>query len=396
MKKKNFVSAIIIALTSFCSFSQTINWKFQAKGRIYSTPAISGSTILAGSGDSTLYAIDKLTGKIIWNYKTNGAIHSSPAIYSSSVFVGSTDGSIYALSIEKGNLLWRFDSEGEKMLDVWDYYLSSPCVYNGTVYWGSGDGNLYAIDSKTGNQIWKFKASGIVHATPIVSDEKVYFGDFGGYFYSLNAANGEVFWQFRTIGDAYFPSGEIQKGATIDNGIIYFGSRDYNIYALNAQTGRGHWNMKEVGSWIIATPLVFQNYIFVGTSDTHRFYCLSKANGRVIWQIDLPMRVYGSAIEHKGIIYFGCFDGILRGVDFKSGELKWKFQTDGSIENYGKIYNAEDKFNEGFELYGKNYLESERLIHTLGAILSTPVINENTMYFGSSDGGLYSVKLIAE
>jgi outer membrane protein assembly factor BamB len=393
MKKHIFLSAIIIAFTSYCSFSQTINWNFQTKGRIYCTPAISGSTILAGSGDSTLYAIDKLTGKIIWSYKTNGAINSSPAIYSSSVFVGSTDGSIYALSIEKGNLLWKFDSEGEKMLDVWDYYLSSPCVYNGTVYWGSGDGNLYAIDSKTGNQIWKFKASGIVHATPIVNDEKVYFGDFGGYFYCLNAVNGEVFWQFRTVGDAYFPNGEIQKGATIDNGIVYFGSRDFNIYALNAQTGRGHWNMKEVGSWIIATPLVFQNYIYVGTSDTHRFYCLSKANGRVIWQIDLPMRVYGSAIEHKGIIYFGCFDGILRGVDFKSGELKWQFQTDGSRKNYNKIYNAEGKFIEGFELYGKNYLESERLIHTLGSILSTPIIEGNVVFFGSSDGTIYSVNL---
>jgi outer membrane protein assembly factor BamB len=103
------------------------------------------------------------------------------------------------------------------------------------------------------------------------------------------------------------------------------------------------------------------------------------------------MRVYGSAIEHNGTIYFGCFDGILRGVDYKTGEVTWQFKTDGSKENYNKIFNSNGLFIEGFELYGKDYLESEKLIHTLGSILSTPVIDKNIIYFGSSDGSLYSV-----
>jgi eukaryotic-like serine/threonine-protein kinase len=396
MKKQILLSAIIIAFTSYSSLSQVINWKFQTQGRVYATPAVSGDIVLIGSGDSTFYAVSKKTGKQIWNYKADGAIHSSPCVVDNFVFFGTTGGSLYALNIETGNLSWKFDSGGEKMLDVWDYYISSPCAYNGFVYWGSGDGFLYAIDCKTGNLVWKFKANGIIHATPLAYDDKVYFGDFSGYFYSLNAINGDINWQFRTIGDTYFPNGEIQKGATLNNGIIYFGSRDYNIYALSAKTGRGHWNMKELGSWVIAEPLVYKEYIYVGTSDTHRFYCLSKVNGKIVWQIPLPMRVYGSAIEQNGIIYFGCFDGILRGVDYKTGEIRWQFQTEASKANYSKIFDTNGKFKEGFELFGKDYLESERLIHSLGAILSTPVINENVIFFGSSDGGLYSVKISTE
>ncbi|PKP48294.1 MAG: hypothetical protein CVT92_16265 [Bacteroidetes bacterium HGW-Bacteroidetes-1] len=328
-----------------------------------------------------------------WSYRTNGSVHSSPFVYESSVFLGSADGSLYALNIDSGQLIWKFDSQGEKMLDIWDYYLSSPIAYNGIVYWGSGDGFLYAINCKTGKPEWKFEAKGIVHATPLASEGKVFFGDFSDYFYALNAENGDLIWQFRTIGNTYFPNGEIQKAATIDKDILYFGSRDYNIYALNAQTGRGHWNMKELGSWIIATPFVHDDYVYFGTSDTHRFYCLSKNSGKIVYQIPVPMRVYGSAIEHNGIIYFGCFDGILRGVDAKTGELKWHFQTDGSKENHNKIYNAEGKLRDSFELYGEDYLESERLIHTLGSILSTPVVEGNVIFFGSSDGGLYTVNL---
>ncbi len=393
MKKIVFIPLLFITTICISATSGELVWKFSTNGRIYSSPLIHNNLIFFGSGDSTFYSLQKQTGELQWQYKADGAIHSDPCTTSGMVFFSTSKGSLYALGANDGSLKWKFEPGGDTMLDIWDYYLSSPNVNNGVVYWGSGDGNLYAIDSKTGKVVWQFEANGIVHSKPIVSEGRVFFGDFGGYFFSLNAANGEVIWQFRTVGDSYFPNGEIQKGASLDNGTIYFGSRDYNIYALNAQTGRGQWNMKEVGSWIIATPLIYNDFVYFGTSDTHRFYCVNKANGKVVWQIPVPMRVYGSAIEHNGIIYFGCFDGILRGVDHKTGELKWQFQTNGSRENYNLVYNAEGKFKEGFELYGKDYLKSERLIHRLGSILSTPVIEQNTIFFGSSDGNLYSVTL---
>lgn len=391
MRKIFSLTSAIIALSFYCSFGQTPNWKFQTQGRIYSSPVISGDVVLFGSGDSTFYALHKHTGVQLWSLKTNGAIHSSPAITENLVVFSTSAGTLYALNIQNGCIAWQFHAEEEKMLDIWDYYLSSPCIYNGMVYWGSGDGHLYAIHSHSGAPEWKFKARDIVHASPIAWEGKIFFGDFQGYFYSLNALDGEKNWEFRCVGDTYFPNAEIQKGAIIHNGIVYFGSRDYNIYALDANTGRGHWNMKETGSWIIATPLIHENFLFTGTSDTHRFYCLNKNNGKIVWQIPLPMRVYGSAVEHNGLIYFGCFDGILRGLDIKTGETKWQFQTDGSKTNYPKVYNTAGQFKEGFELYGKDYLESEKLLHSLGAILSTPLIEDNTLFFGSSDGGFYSV-----
>ena len=73
--------------------------------------------------------------------------------------------------------------------------------------------------------------------------------------------------------------------------------------------------------------------------------------------------------------------------------LQWQFQTDASKQNYFEIYSEEGGFDEDFELYGADYLESERKIHELGSVLSTPVIWENKIYFGSSDGNLYAVKL---
>jgi len=371
--------------------NSSLNWKFQTGGRIYSSPVIDGDLVFFGSGDSCFYAVNRATGKQSWCFRTKGAIHSSPEIYKNLVYFGSADGNLYALNKTTGVLAWKYTSESEKMLDIWDYYLSSPKIENGTLYWGCGDENLYALDALSGVLKWKFQSGGIIHADPAFDGEKVYIGNFNGDFFALNYTDGSMEWKFKTIGDAYFPNGEVQKGAVIDSGIVYFGSRDYNIYALDAKTGRGHWNMKEQGIWIIATPFVYNQNIYFGTSDTHRFYCLNKKNGEIIWKLALPMRVYGSAIVYNDIIYFGCFDGKMRGVEAATGKIVWVFQTDASKQNYNSVYNEEGKFTNGFVLYGDDYLESERLIHSLGSILSTPVIDNHAIYFGSSDGALYSV-----
>lgn len=390
---KKITSFTLLMIFSSIVYSQGLKekWIFKTNGRVYSTPAVSGNVVLMGSGDSCFYSVDKLSGKLNWSFRTKGPVHSDPAVSGKAVIFGSADGNLYSVDIQSGKLNWKFASEGEKMLDMWDYYLSSPKVSQGIVFWGSGDGHLYALDCQSGKLRWKFKSGGIVHATPAIEEGIVYIGDYAGNFYALNAESGTPVWQFRTVGDLYFPNGEVQKGAIVDSGTVYFGSRDYNIYALDVKTGRGKWNMKEAGSWIIATPVVYNKNIYLGTSDTHRFYCLRKAEGKVMWQIPLPMRVYGSGIVHNNVLWFGCFDGKLRGVDPLTGELIYEYQTRGSKENYSKVYGDDGKFRKDFELYGKDYLESERSIHSLGSILSTPVIDNNILYFGSSDGGLYAV-----
>jgi outer membrane protein assembly factor BamB len=265
-------------------------------------------------------------------------------------------------------------------------------VSKGLVFWGSADSTLYAIDKSTGTLKWKFRAEDIIHATPEIDGDTLYVGDFKGNLFALNINDGKQIWSFKTVGDRYFPNGEIQKGVAVDKSAVYFGSRDYNVYALDKKSGRALWNLKE-GSWVISTPAIHNKTIFYGTSDTHEFVCSDKFTGEVKWRIPLPMRVYGSAVIYDNWVFFGCFDGVLRGADISTGEVVFKYSTKGSSENYSNVYGTDGKFKSGFELYGRDYIEAERLIHTLGSILSTPVITDNTIYFGSSDGGVYAVKI---
>ncbi|SEC50136.1 Outer membrane protein assembly factor BamB, contains PQQ-like beta-propeller repeat [Tenacibaculum sp. MAR_2009_124] len=368
-------------------------WTFKTNNRVYSSPVIENNRIYIGSGDHYLYAINKNTGNLVWKYKTKGAVHSTPFISNNLICFSSADGNLYGVNKNNGNLVWKFESKGEKMYDLWDYYLSSPTGNTETVYWGCADGNLYAIENKTGKLQWKFKTNGVVHASPVLYKEQVYIGSFDGYVYALGKDNGQLLWKFKTVGDEYFPNGEIQKGLLVKDDVVYFGSRDYNMYAINSKTGTLLWNLKEKSGWIIAIPTEHKGTLYFGTSDAHLFYAVDKKTGIVKWTAPLQMRVYGSGVVHNNTIYFGSFDGKIIGLNCDTGERNYEFQTESSKKNYSLMYNEKGHFKKGFELYGDDFEATEKLIHSLGSILSTPIIENNRIYFGSSDGTIYTVKL---
>ncbi len=391
----------LLALSSILSFvclsaqntKPEVNWVFESDGRIYSTPVLDGGSIYFGSGDNHIYSVSK-KGKLIWKYNTEGKVHSTPFVDESKVYIASGNGTLHCLNKKTGKLIWQFDAESEKPYGLWDYYLSSPIIEEGILYWGSGDHNIYALNPQYGNELWRFETEGVVHATPVVNEEGVFIGSFDGYLYKLNKYNGALVWKFKTIGTQYFPKGEIQKAVTIHNDLVYFGSRDYNFYVVNAKTGTGSWNYRLPNGWIIATPLIYNNHIYYGSSDGHKLYCFNIKTKEKVWEKEISMRVFAAATPYKESILFATFDGKVLAVDPKTGTTNWEFQTQASKDNYHHIFKVDGTFKDGFELYGADYLKSEKMIHDLGSILSTPVVDDvGNIYFGSSDGNLYSLKV---
>ncbi|NOU59893.1 PQQ-binding-like beta-propeller repeat protein [Marinifilum caeruleilacunae] len=391
---KLLLVTLFFSFFSFELYGQSqLLWDFSSKAGIYSTPAIDESTVYIGSKDSCLYALNKENGRLEWKFKSKGEIKSKALLYKASVIFNSSDGLVYSLDQKSGKKQWTFQTEGEKRLDMWDYYLSSPVYANDKLFVGSGDGHVYALNPANGELLWKYKTGGIVHASPLVHKEKVYVGSFDGFFYALDSNNGELVWKFNTVGDTYFPKGEIQRGAAIYQNSVIFGSRDYNVYSLNLETGTGMWNMKEKGSWVIAPPLVVDDLVYFGTSDSHRFFALSAKSGHEKLSFPVNMRVYGRALSFENEIYFGCFNGKLYKLDQSKQKLEEVFQTHGSKKNYRKVYNEKDEFRSDFKLYGEDIIGSEKTILGLGAILSTPIIENGIVYFGDANGVFYAYKL---
>ena len=388
-----------------------IKWKFHTAGQVISSPAISAGTAYVGSTDGNLYAIDVASGTQKWKFPTEVRITSSPAVDQGLVYFGSFNGNFYAVTAADGKLKWKFhtaehrftaqhihgiEPAGESMPDPFDFYLSSPAVWNGTVYFGSGDGNVYALDAALGNLKWKFQTGDVVHASPAISDGVLFVGSWDSYFYALDATSGKEKWRFKTGEDPQIHNQQgIQSSAAIVGGVVYFGCRDSNLYALDAATGQKKWAFNNKGSWVIGSPAVQNGKIYFGTSDSSMFYGLDAVSGAQLFSHNFKWLMFSSPSIAGDMLYVGTHEGKLIAVDLKSQQPAWEFQTDASKQNGPTYTNAEGRpnypaaFHENF--YDDMVVGVSKLL-TMGAILSSPVIVDGVIYFGSTDGNLYALQ----
>jgi outer membrane protein assembly factor BamB len=390
-----------------------IKWKFATHGQVYSSPALVNGVVYIGSNDHFLYAIDAQTGTQKWKFKTGSRVASSPAVIGGTVYFGSFDSIFYALDAASGQLKWKFQTAGERryigthlhgsepaaepMPDPFDFYLSSPTIANGLVYFGSGDTNVYALDAATGSLKWKFKTGDVVHASPAVADGAVFIGSWDSYFYALDATTGQEKWKFKTGEDPQIHNQVgIQGSAIVADGIVYFGCRDSNFYALDENTGQKRWSMSNHGSWVISSAVVQNGKIYFGTSDSGLFHALDAKTGTPIFSVKMqgwPM--FSSPAVVGNMLYIGTHEGKLAAIDLGSQQIAWTFQTDGSRQNGGTYTkpdgtpNYEAAFKDNF--YDDIVVGVQRMMQ-VGAVLSSPVVANQVIYFGSADGNVYAIR----
>jgi outer membrane protein assembly factor BamB len=389
-----------------------VRWQFQTKGQVLSSPAVAGDTIYIGSSDHKLYALDRTTGAKKWEFKTESRITSSPAVNAGIVYFGSFDGNFYAVDAATGKEKWKFATPGERrfaathlhgsspaaevMPDPFDFYLSSPVVSNGMVHFGSGDTNIYALDATTGALKWKFKTGDVVHGSPAISGGVLFVGSWDSFFYALDAATGKEKWRFKTGEDADIHNQVgLQSSPAIVDGVVYFGCRDSNFYAVDAATGAKRWAFSNKGSWVIASPAVTDGKVYFATSDTGLFHALDAKTGALVFSIDnkhWPM--FSSPALAGGLAYVGTHQGKLLAIDLKAQKLAWTFDTDG-FKKDGTTWTKADgtpDYEAAFtDFFYDDMVSGVQKMMAVGAILSSPVVVDGTIYFGSADGNVYAI-----
>lgn len=388
-----------------------VKWKFKTNGWVVSSPTISNDTIYFGSTDRHVYAVDAATGAQRWKTKTGGRVVSSAAVANGSVYIVSYDSHLYSLDAKTGDVRWKFKTDGERrftakhlhgaepaaemIADPFDFYLSSPAVVAGVVYFGSGDGNVYAVDATAGTLKWKFKTGDVVHASPAVADGTVYIGSWDSFFYALDAATGTEKWRYKTGEDhEIYNQVGIQASAVIANGTVYFGCRDSKVYALNAKTGAERWTFSNKGSWVIGTPIVSEGKLYFTTSDSGQFHSLEADSGKPVFSMKLQWPMFSSPLIAKGMLYIGSHSGKFLAIDPKAQRVAWEFKTEGHEQN-AAIYTKPDG-SPNYELAFPDFFHDNAVIGvskmmSVGAVLSSPAILGNVIYFGSTDGNLYAL-----
>jgi outer membrane protein assembly factor BamB len=391
---------------------EALVWKFKTAGRVLSSPLVVGDAVYVGSTDMSLYAVNRADGTQRWKYDTRGPISSSPAFHNGVVYIGSVDGLVHAVDAATGKARWTFATKGERrftapgihgaipkterMPDPFDVFLSSPMIANGIVFIGSGDQHVYALDAATGALRWSFATGDVVHASPALADGIVYIGSWDRNLYALDAATGRERWRYTTGNDTviYNQIG-IASSAAIADGLVFVGGRDGKFHVVDAKTGASKWIHNNNGGWTIASPAVRNGVVYFPTSDGTRFKALDAMTGAVKFDLQNKAVSFSSPALAGDVVYYGTSDGYLNAVDTNDGTLLARFQTDGNKENGARFTDAEGRMQTR-GMYPDRTLDGMmigmRTMMTLGSVLSSPVVVDGVVYFGSTDGHLYAVR----
>jgi outer membrane protein assembly factor BamB len=389
-----------------------LKWAFRTGAAVLASPAVSGATVYIASADHFLYAIEAASGKLQWKFDAHGRLTSSPAVSEGRVFITSLDGKLYAVDAASGAAAWTFATEGERrftapgmdyaappretMPDPWDLFLSSPAVAAGVVYFGSGDHSVYAVAASSGRLLWKFRTGNVVHASPAVVGGRLYVGGFDSYFYALDATTGALVWRFKTGDD---DAGHLMTGlpgsAAVADGTVYFGSRDGHVYAVDAQSGQQRWQFSTNGSWVVASPAVVNHRVYVTTSDSQRFEALDSLTGAEVYALPYAIYAFSSPAVAGGRAYFGTFDGRLHEVDLRQPAYRETFSVPGCDDSRRRFLDAKGQLRGELVWTGDTLddaiVDLRTKVFSLGSILSSPVVADGLVYFGSVDGSLYAV-----
>jgi len=390
-----------------------VKWAFKAGGAIVTSPAVADGVVYIGSLDGHLYAIDQDTGKEKWKFKSSRPIASSPAVERGTLYFVSSAGALVALDTGTGKPKWVFAFEYERKFeakglhgypsaaqtipDAWDIFTSSPAVAGGKVFFGSGDGGVYAVDAESGLLQWKFATQNVVHASPAVSGNTVYIGSWDSSLYALDAATGQQRWSFKAGDDpAIHNQVGFQSSPAVVDGTVYVGCRDAHVYALDAATGRKKWDYPTSKSWVIGTPAVAKGVVYVGTSDSARFMALDAKTGVLKFNFDAKAYIFSSAAVAGDLVYVGNHNGKLYAISASTGKLAWEFRTEASKADPLKVLNPDGSLNQDafapvFGDFEDMYLDFYRFI-SIGAIMSSPVVDRGVVYVGSMDGTLYAIE----
>lgn len=136
------------------------------------------------------------------------------------------------------------------------------------------------------------------------------------------------------------------------------------------------WQFHTKGQ-ILSSPAIAGNTAYFGSND-HRLYAVDLESGEKKWEFKTDGRVASSPAVANGAVYFLSYDSNFYAVDAASGSLKWKFKTEGERRFIAKhlhgIEPSSEPVPDPFDFY-----------------LSSPVVANGTVFFGSGDLNVYAL-----
>lgn len=169
---------------------------------------------------------------------------------------------------------------------------AEPVFGSGKIYVGTVDDGypkqcgLYALDAETGETVWSYRTRNSIRNSFAISNNRLYAQDVEGRVYCLDADSGAEIWTYETgIREAANTGLNVLYDESGIDGRIYCGGPQ-RTYCLSAADGSVIWDADNARANCSPTRMVIvDNRLFVG-SHWDELICYDKNTGKRLWAND--------------------------------------------------------------------------------------------------------------
>lgn len=197
---KVFVSSGYRSMTALDANTGAVVWTQQVDAPIHGAPTVSGARVFVVDVDSQLFAFDANTGAQDWTYRgiaepARVMRASSPAVSGTTVVAPFASGQLVALSALNGQAVWEETlsrtSRTSALSEVRDV-AGRPVISRGMVYGVSHSGVMSALDLRSGQPKWQLPVTGVNAPLPV--GDAVFVVSKSGQLITANRDTGQIYW----------------------------------------------------------------------------------------------------------------------------------------------------------------------------------------------------------
>jgi outer membrane protein assembly factor BamB len=207
----------------------------------------------------------------------------------------------------------------------------------------------------------------------------------------VEAATGKKRWTFDT-------GAEVTSSANFAGDTVLFGCSDENLYCLS-KAGKEQWKFKVPGGPVMGTPAIVGNRTFAAGCDS-TLHVLDITKGtEVAGTVDLGGQVGATVAVIGDQLYVGTMSGEVLAVQWKKGEVLWRFEAPRAKQPFYASAAATDNVivvgSRDKHVYALDRKSGKEVWNFAAKkkLDSSPVVAGQRVFVGSSDGNLYALDL---
>ena len=293
-----------------------IFWGRGDKVFITGGPGFGENTVLIGTSQGDVVALDPETGEQQWSAKVSSEVLSAPQKSDDIVIVRTLDGKIFGLNGDSGRRLWSYE---KTVPNLSLRGTSTPVINDGVVVSGFDGGSLTALDINSGRTLWE---SGIssprgrsplerlvdIDANPVIYEAIVYAVTFQGQLAALTLNTGRPLWN-RDISS--------YAGFSVDDETIFITDDKSVIWAFDRFNGGSLWKQDGLFNRQVTSPSIIGNYIVVGDFEGY-LHWLDRTTGAFVARQRISRdRIIAAPVISDDIVYAFATNGQLAAFSYQ-------------------------------------------------------------------------------